>query len=219
MTDLIRGYWENDEFGSSFGDPLSGRGNYQICLMCGCRRGDAVEVQNEVMETWDALRARRNVRKFTAQPVPDEALNQILEAGRRAPSASNWQPWDFVLVTDRTQLVELAKVWQGAGHVAGAAAAISIVAPVPQDDRQSALLQFDLGQATYAMTVAAADLGIGTGHAAAADQEQARAVLGLPEGRFLAYVLSVGYPADRPLAVIDRLNRRPFDEVVHRGRW
>jgi len=102
----------------------------------------------------------------------------------------------------------LAKVWQGGGHVAGAGAAISIVAPVPKDDRQSALLQYDLGQATYAMTVAAADLGIGTGHAAAADQEQARAVLGLPQGRFLAYVLSVGYWADRPLAVIDRLNRR-----------
>jgi len=49
-----------------FTDPLSGRVNYQICLMCGCRRSDAVEAQNEVMETWDALRARRNVRKFTA---------------------------------------------------------------------------------------------------------------------------------------------------------
>ena len=69
------------------------------------------------------------------------------------------------------------------------------------------------------MTVAAADLGVGTGHAAAADQNQARAVLGFPEGRFLAYLLSVGYPADKPLAVIERLNRRPFDEVVHRGRW
>ena len=171
------------------------------------------------METWDALRARRNVRRFTAQPVPDEALDRILEAGRRAPSAGNWQPWDFVLVTDKGQLAELAKVWQGAKHVAGAAAAIAIVAPEPQDDRQSALLQYDLGQATYAMTVAAADLGVGTGHAAAADQDQARAVLGFPEGRFLAYMLSVGYPADKPLAVIERLNRRPFDEVVHRGRW
>ena len=167
------------------------------------------------METWDALRARRNVRQFTDQPVPDEALDRILDAGRRPRSAGNWQPWDFVLVTDRAQLVELAKVWQGAKHVAGAAAAIAIVAPEPQDDRQSALLQYDLGQATYAMTVAAADLGVGTGHAAAADQDQARAVLGFPEGRFLAYVLSVGYPSDKPLAVIERLNRRPFDEVVH----
>ena len=87
------------------------------------------------------------------------------------------------------------------------------------DDRQSALLHYDLGQATYAMTVAAADLGVGTGHAAAADQNQARAVLGFPEGRFLAYLLSVGYPSDKPLTVIERLNRRPFDEVVHRGGW
>jgi nitroreductase len=171
------------------------------------------------VETWDALRARRNVRQFADRTVPDEALDRILEAGRRAPSAGNWQPWDFVLVTDRAQLVELAKVWQGAGHVARAAAAIAIVAPEPQDDRQSALLQYDLGQATYAMTVAAADLGVGTGHAAAADQEKAKEVLGLPDGRFLAYVLSVGYPADKPLAVLHRLDRRPFDDVVHRGTW
>jgi nitroreductase len=171
------------------------------------------------VETWDALRARRNVRQFTDQAVPDEALDRVLEAGRRAPSAGNWQPWDFVVVTDRSQLVELAKVWQGARHVAGAAAAIAIVAPEPRDDRQSALLQFDLGQAVYAMTIAAADLGVGTGHAAATDQARAKAVLGFPEGRFLAFMLSVGYPSDKPLAVIERLNRRPFDEVVHRGRW
>jgi nitroreductase len=171
------------------------------------------------METWDALRARRNVRRFSSQPVPDDALDRILEAGRRAPSAGNWQPWDFVVVTDRAQLGELAKVWQGAAHVAGAAAAIALVAPQPQDERQAALLQYDLGQATYAMTVAAADQGIGTGHAAATDQDRARAVLGFPEGRFLAYVLSVGYPADKPLTVLARLDRRPFDEVVHRGTW
>ena len=171
------------------------------------------------METWDALRARRNVRQFLDRPIPDEALDRILDAGRRAPSAGNWQPWDFVVVTEREQLAELAKVWQGARHVAGAAAAIAIVAPQPQDDRQSALLQYDLGQATYAMTVAAADLGVGTGHAAATDQDQARAVLGFPETHFLAYVLSAGYPSDRPLSVIERLDRRPFEEVVHRGRW
>ena len=48
---------------------------------------------------------------------------------------------------------------------------------------------------------------------------QARAVLGFPDQHFIAYVLSVGYPSDKPLAVIERLNRRPFEEVVHRGRW
>src|SRR4051794_20776341 len=171
------------------------------------------------METWDAITSRRNVREYEERPIPPDDLDRVLEAGRRSPSSMNWQPWDFVVVTDRAQLGELAKVWQGARHVAGAAAAIAIVAPQPQDDRQAALLHYDLGQATYAMTVAAADLGVGTGHAAATDQDQPRTVLGFPEERFLAYLLSVGYPSDKPLAVIERLNRRPFDEVVHRGRW
>src|SRR4051812_45704505 len=120
------------------------------------------QAQDVSVETWDAMRARRNVRQFTEEPVPEEALDRILEAGRRAPSAGNWQPWDFVLVADKGQLAELAKVWQGAKHVAGAAVAIAIVAPEPQDEGQAALLQYDLGQATYAMTIAAADLGVGT---------------------------------------------------------
>ncbi len=171
------------------------------------------------METWDALRARRNVRAFTAQPVEAHDLEQILEAGRRAPSAGNWQPWDFVVVTDRTELQRLSGVWRGAFHVAGAAAAIALVAPQLDDERQSRLLQYDLGQVTMALAIAAADLGLGTGHAAAEDQELARDVLGFPDDRFLAYLLSVGHPADRPIRVIQRPDRRPFDEVVHRGRW
>jgi nitroreductase len=172
-----------------------------------------------VMQTWDALRARRNVRSFTEQPVAQGELDQILEAGRRAPSAGNWQPWDFVVVTDRAVLQRLSGVWRGAGHVAGAAAAIAIVAPEPQDARQASLLQYDLGQATMAIAIAAADLGLGTGHAAAEDQDLARDVLGMPADRFLAYLLSVGYPADRPLRVIKSPDRRPFAEVVHRERW
>ncbi|NED55646.1 nitroreductase, partial [Micromonospora aurantiaca] len=71
------------------------------------------------METWEALTSRRNVRTYTDEPLAQEDLDRILEAGRRAPSASNWQPWDFVLVTDRETLRELSGVWQGAGHIAG----------------------------------------------------------------------------------------------------
>ena len=116
------------------------------------------------METWDALRSRRNVREFSPTPLSEEDLAKILEAGRLAPSAKNWQPWDFVLVTDRGQLRDLTGVWQGAWHVGGAAAAIAIVAPNPPDDRWAGLLQYDLGHATMLMMLAAADLGIGTCH-------------------------------------------------------
>jgi nitroreductase len=171
------------------------------------------------METWDAIRSRRNVREFEDRPLPGEHLDRILEAGRRAPSSRNWQPWDFVVVTDREQLKELAKVWQGASHVAGSAATIALIVPHTDDPGERDRAQYDIGQATMAMLIAAADLGIGSGHSAVADQDQARRVLGFPDDRYAAYLIDLGYPPDRPLKPIRNPNRRPFTEVVHRARW
>ncbi|QLL08279.1 nitroreductase family protein [Mycobacterium vicinigordonae] len=171
------------------------------------------------METWDAICARRNVRQYTNQPVSDADLDRIAEAGWRAPSAKNRQPWDFVIVTDRAQLQELSTVWMGARHIASAAAAIVLVVPVPPDERRKIVDQYDVGQATMAMMLAATDLGIGTGHSSVGDQDKARAILGVPDDRLVAFMLGLGYPADRPLRPIRKPNRRPFGEVVHRGRW
>lgn len=171
------------------------------------------------METWDAVTSRRNVRNFTDEELPTENVDRVLEAGRRAPSASNWQPWDFVVVTDRSDLERLSQVWKGAWHVAGAAAAVAVVAPIPETDRESDLQRFDHGQAIMQMMIVAADLGIATGHASVEDQELARQVLGFPEDRVCAHLISLGRPAERPLRPIRNPNRRPFDEVVHRGRW
>jgi nitroreductase len=169
------------------------------------------------MQTWEAITSRRNVRSFDGRPVATADLDQILEAGRRAPSSQNWQPWDFILVTQRESLRELAKVWRGAGHVAESAATIVVVAPAADNEFHRA--QFDLGQATMAMTLAAADLGIGSCHAGVADVQLARELLGFPEDRDWAFLISLGYPDDRPLAPIKSPRRRPFDEVVHRDRW
>src|SRR6202044_1400312 len=171
------------------------------------------------METWDAIRARRNVRSYRTDPVPAADLDRIAEAAWRAPSASNRQHWDFVIVTDPDQLRELSTVWRGAGHIAGAAAAIALVVPVTDDDRTRLIDYYDLGQATYAMTVAAANLGIGTGHSSVGDQDAARKILGVPGDHDVTFLLGVGYPADRPLQPIANLNRRPASEVVHHGHW
>ena len=171
------------------------------------------------METWDAVRARRNVRSFVDRAIADDDRDRILEAGRRAPSASNTQPWDFVVVTTRGDLEELALVWRGAGHIARSAATIVIVAPIADEPRRAGLIEYDLGQATLQMAVTAADLGIGSGHAAIEDQDRLRRLLGVPDDRRGAYLLALGYPADRPLAPLTKINRRPFEEVVHRGHW
>ena len=171
------------------------------------------------METWDAIRARRNVRNYEDRAIPEGDLDRILDAGRRAPSASNSQPWDFVLVTDRDDLGELSQVWRGASHIAGSAATIVIVAPITDDPRRAGLIEYDLGQATIQMAVTAADLGVGSGHAAIGDQDWLRALLGIPSDRRGGYMLALGYPADRPLTPIRNPDRRPFDDVVHRGHW
>lgn len=112
------------------------------------------------METWDAITARRNVRQFTDRRIPAADLDRILEAGRRSPSSQNWQPRDFVLITDREQLRELS-----------------------------------------------------------GDMDLARRLLGLPADRNWVLLISLGYPAERALTPIRNPRRRPFDEVVHRGRW
>jgi nitroreductase len=171
------------------------------------------------METWDAIRARRNVRSYRIDPVAAADLDRIAEAAWRAPSASNRQHWDFVIVTDPDQLRELSTVWRGAGHIAGAAAAIALVVPATGDDRTRLIDYYDLGQATYAMTLAAADLGIGTGHSSVGDQDRARKILGVPADHDVAFLLGVGYPADRPLRPIAKPSRRSLGDVIHHGHW
>ena len=171
------------------------------------------------METWDAIRSRRNVRSYAKEAIASRDLDQILEAARRTPSAGNQQPWDFVVCTDPEQLAQLARVWRSAGHVAGSVATVALVAPVPNDARSRDLVQYDLGQATMSIMLAAADLGVGSAHSSVADQALARRLLGFPEDRFCAWLVSLGVPADRPLRPIERPNRRPFTDVVHRGRW
>ena len=171
------------------------------------------------MESWEAITARRNVRVFDDRAIPDADLDRVLEAGRIAPSSQNNQPWDFVVVTDRGLLAELSGVWQGGSHIAHAAAAVAVVVADDEEPRVRERNRFDIGQATMQMMIVAADLGIGSGHSAVGDQDLARSVLGVPEDKLVAFVIDLGYPADRPLKRGARLQRRPFDEVVHRGGW
>jgi nitroreductase len=171
------------------------------------------------VETWDAIRSRRNVRSYGERTIAPQDLDRLVEAARRTPSAGNQQAWDFVVCTDPEQLAQLVRVGPAAGHVAGSAATIALVAPTSDDAQLHDLIQFDLGQATMSVMLAAADLGIGSAHAGVGDQQLARRLLGVPQDRFCALLVSLGFPADRPLTPIERPDRRPFDDVVHRGHW
>jgi nitroreductase len=171
------------------------------------------------VETWNAITSRRNVREYGDKPIAPEDLDRLLEAARRAPSSKNWQPWDFVVVTRRDQLEELAGAGKFAAHIPGSAATIALVMRDHDDPGERETARFDLGQAMLSIMLAAADLGIGSGHATVMDQPVARRVLGLPEDRFCAYLVGLGYPAGRPLKPVRNPARRAFEDVVHRDHW
>lgn len=191
-------------------------GAYDFVEAGGRRQRPAATVRD--METWDAITSRRQVRAFTTDPVPDADIERVLEAGRRAPSGSNRQPWDFVVVTDDEAQQRLAQTWQGAGWTADAAATIALVMS-DATGREELINRFDLGQAAMQMMIAATGLGIASGQASCRDQELAQEVLGIPAGKHCALLIALGYPADRPLQPIKNPARRPLDEVAHFGRW
>ncbi len=173
------------------------------------------------MTAWAAISARRAIREFSDRPIPDDIVERILHAGRRAGSSKNTQRWDFIVVRDRARLAELGTVGPWAGHLAGATVAVALVTPDPRADGQPLAIMFDLGQAAENMMLVAWELGIGSVPATVYDQDTTRSILAYPPDRWCEYLLSFGYPADpaRLTAPLRAGGRRPLESMVHRERW
>lgn len=170
------------------------------------------------MEVHQAILIKRAVRSFKHQPLPKEAIEAILNAGRRAQSSKNTQPWHFIALKEREGLQALSKCGKFTQHIANAALAVAILTPHP-DQRFS--IMFDAGQSAAYMQLAAWDLGIGSCLGTIYEPEKARQLLGFPDELHIRIAISFGYPLDP--ATIERPpeqgGRRPFDEVVHWERW
>lgn len=173
------------------------------------------------MDTWDAIRTRRMVRRFSDRPIDADVLGRILDAARHAGSSKNLQRWDFIVVEDRRLLEELSHVGDFAGHLAGATVAIALVTPEPRSADSPLSVMWDLGLAAENMFLAAWELGVGSCPATVYDQDLARSLLGYPADRHCEYILSFGYPAnpDDLTRPAKSGGRRSLDEIVHRGRW
>src|SRR5271165_7368812 len=135
------------------------------------------------MNVDEAIRTKRAVRQFTADPLPAEVERKIFEAGRRAQSSKNSQPWQFVAVHDRALLQQLSTAGMFAGHLAGAALGVVLVEDPNGHD-------FDLGQAAAYMQLAAWDLGVGSCLATIYFPEQVRTLLGIPAEMKINFALS-----------------------------
>ncbi len=173
------------------------------------------------MNVWDAVRTKRAVREFTDRRIDPADLERIVRAGSRAHSSKNQQRWGFIVVEDRGRLEALGKLGPYAGHVAGAAAVVALVTPDPLGPDQPLSVVWDVGGAAAQMMLVAWELGIGSCPATVYEQEQAKVLLGYPDGMWCEYLLSFGYPADpdRLTAPNRSGGRRPLDELMFRERW
>lgn len=170
------------------------------------------------MNVSDAIRLKRAVRKFTDQPLPEDVILAILNAGRRAQSSKNTQPWRFIAITDKEMLEALSECGEWAGHLAGAAFGVALLSENPQEKFQRL---FDLGQAAAYMQLAAWDLGVGSCLASIYETEKARRLLGFPDDLHIRFAISFGYPAKEELLALPprKGGRLTLDEMVHWNRW
>ena len=163
------------------------------------------------MDAYDCIRTKRDSREYTDQPVSEESLRRILQAGRMAGSSKNTQPWHFVVLKDPARRAELAACGQFAKHVPAAPLAIAVVIIPGGGD-------FDAGRAAQNMMLAAWAEGIASCPVAMHDRECAARTLGLPEGHRVAIVMSFGYPVSED-SLHRGVARTPIEELVHEDGW
>ena len=156
---------------------------------------------------------RYSVRKYLDKDVEEEKLREVLEAGRLAPSACNYQPWKFIVVRDEETRKKIAEPTTWAKFIAEAP--VLIVACKVRDGflmggwYDSAIL--DIGIAVDHMTLQATHLGLGTCWIGDFNEKLVKELLEIPENVRVVALLTLGYPREKK---IPKKKRKPFEEVV-----
>jgi nitroreductase len=168
------------------------------------------EHPTDAMSVSEAIRRKRAVRSYTAEPVSEPVIEAILNAGRRAQSSKNSQPWSFILITERAQMERLSTAGSYAAHMPHAAFVVVLVG--------TAGYEFDLGQAAAYMQLAATERGVGSCVTTLHNSEAAHAILGVPEELICRWCITFGYPAEAQ-PPLKPGGRKPLAEVVRRERY
>ena len=168
------------------------------------------------MDTFLAIASRRDERRYRPDPLPDETVERILDAGRLSGSAGNRQPWTFVL-PEGERIAELAEGVYEPTNVRSAGLVVAIVVA------GKGPVRFDAGRAAQSMLLAAWNEGVSSCPNGIADAERVRTALELGDDEEISIVLSFGLP-QRPRDVSARsaeewsarANRKPLADVVRR---
>ncbi len=161
------------------------------------------------MDILEAIQKRRSVREFTGDSIPREHLVSIIDAGRLAPSGYNDQPWNFIVVTDRSVIAQLK---EGVEWIEQAGAVIAVVL-----DTSSEFWIEDGAAAVENMLLAATGLGYGTCWLEGFTQTREatlKRILDVPKELRLLTIVPVGVPVRWPAK-----EKKPLESVLHWERW
>jgi nitroreductase len=163
------------------------------------------------MEVYEAVRTVLAVRAYRDAPVPPEAVQRIVEAGRLTASSMNRQPWHFIAVEDREMLEKIGAAAKTGPYIAQAPLAVVVAL------EKSPFAVSDASRAIQSMILTAWAEGIGSNWVGFMGLEAVRGLLGIPESLDILAVIPFGYPADKKEG--GKKNRKPLAEVAHRERF
>lgn len=169
------------------------------------------------MDLFETLQYRRSIRAYTNVNVSDEDIKKIIDAARRAPSAGNIQPWEFVIVRSAERKRDLSIAAYDQGFIAEASVVIVVCA-----DENKARWGYgsrgvklyciqDTAAATENILLAACAIGLGACWVGAFDEDMVRSIIKTPVGIRPVAMVTIGYPAERPRS----RHKRPIEEIIH----
>jgi len=170
------------------------------------------------MDVFEAIRTRRSIRRYEKKPVEKEKLLKILEAARLAPSAVNFQPWSFIVVTDPKVKENLKAAYNQDWFISAPVIIVACAFPerawVRRDGEE--YWKVDVAIAMQTLILAAWNEGLGTCWIGAFREEETKKALGIPPNVRVIAMTPLGYPAEQKGPVS---NRKPLEEITHYDRW
>ncbi|NYT11243.1 MAG: nitroreductase [Methanomassiliicoccales archaeon] len=158
------------------------------------------------MNVLNAIKKRRSIRKYTKKPILEKDLRELLEVARLAPSGSNRQPWEIILVRDETRKKELVPLCKDQKFIADCSVLL-----VGVDNPEQKWQRVDLAIAFDHIALAAVEKGLGTCWIGAFDREAVARYLKVPEGKVVTACLTLGYPAEDP----EPRHRKEMEDLFH----
>ncbi len=168
----------------------------------------------------EAILTRVSIRKFKPDPVPDDVLMTILEAGNSAPSAGNLQARDFIVVRDKETKLKLAKSSLKQMFIAQAPVVIVVCANYPRSmrvygERGKLYAEQDATASIENILLAVHMLGLGAVWVGAFDESEVSKILEIPPHARPMAIIPIGYPDEKP----ERRSRYPIDYLTHWEKW